>query len=244
MQGPSFVNQDIGLKERLIRVFYEPHTSFAAVYQRETPHDWFIPVLLATLVGLASHYMTLDIAMDLDAPAVQQHLEGLSEEERKEAIDNREKIRAHSWMMVPVGVFASLVLIGGILLLLARSLFKSEVTYQQMLIVKGYASLVLIPEWIVRTFLTLVKGSPAVHTGLGMFVPEEMVNTFAGKVLIQIDFFDCWQAWVIGIGLAVMANVPAKRALAAIFVLWGLWIVGGAAIEPSAQAPGFVPPGE
>ena len=233
MQGPSFVNQDIGLKERLLRVLYDPRTSFAAVYQRETTPDWFIPALLATVVGVAVYFVTLPIMLDPDSPELQMQLQAMSEEQRQHYLQS---MRDFSWIGVPVGVFSTLVIVGGVLMVLARSLFKSEVTYQQMLIVKGYASLVLIPQWILRTFLVMINDTMVVYTGLGAFVPRDMRQTFEGRVLVAIDCFDFWQAWVLGIGLAAMAGVPTKRALIAVYVLWGLWILGGATVETISSA--------
>ena len=239
MQGPSFATQDIGLFERLIQVFYAPRASFIAVYQRETSHDWLVPVLLATVVGIASYFITQDILLDPESPDLKQQLQHMTEEQQQNYLKG---MREKGWMIVPVGTFSTLVIVSGILLLLGRSVFNSEITYQQMLIAKGYASLVLIPEWIVRTALTLVNETGRVHTGLGAFVPEEMAHTFVGKVLISIDFFDCWQVWVLGTGLAMMAEVPVKRAVVAILVLWGIWIVGGAAVESlSTTLPPPVP---
>lgn len=242
MQGPSFVNQDIGLKERLLRVLYDPRTSFAAVYQRETMQDWLIPAVLASLVGVAVYFITLPIMFDLDSPELQKQLQALSEEHRQPYLQS---MRDYSWIGVLVGVFFTLVIVGGVLMVLARSLFKSDVTYQQMLIVKGYASLVLIPQWIFRTVLVMINDSMVVYTGLGAFVPRDMLQTFEGRVLVGIDCFDFWQTWVLGIGLAAMAGVPTKRALVAVYVLWGLWILGGATVEtitsalpPPEQVPG------
>ena len=189
MQGPSFVNQDIGLKERLLRVLYDPRTSFAAVYQRETMQDWLIPAVLASLVGVAVYFITLPIMFDLNSPELQKQLQAVSEEQRQPYLQS---MRDYSWIGVLVGVFFTLVIVGGVLMVLARSLFKSDVTYQQMLIVKGYASLVLIPQWIFRTVLVMINDSMVVYTGLGAFVPRDMLQTFEGRVLVGIDCFDFW----------------------------------------------------
>ena len=236
MDVPSFTSQDTGLVERLVRVFTHPRASYAAVRQRETSLDWFAPALLATLVGLACHFVTLPITMDMEAPAVLEQLDGLSEEERAEAVENMQKMREMSWLAVPVGVFSTLVIVSGILLFVARSVFSSDVTYQQMLIAKGYACMVLVPEWLVRTVLTLMKKSPVVFTGLGAFVPPELARTFAGRILIGLDVFDFWQAWLMGIGLAVMAEISSKRAIIAVMVLWGLWLIAGSAVETMRTA--------
>ena len=237
MDVPSFATQDTGLVERLIRVFNAPRISFAAVRQRETALDWLVPAALAVAVGIACYFATLPITLDPDTPPLQQQLERMTVEEQENYLQG---MRQYGWMSVPVGVFSTLVIVSAVLLFLARSVFSREVTYQQMLIAKGYACMVLIPEWLARTLLTLLKKSPAVYTGLGAFVPEELVRTFVGRVLVSLDIFDFWQAWVMGIGLAVLAEVSTKRAIIAVMVLWALWIIGGSAVE--SVRPPLPPP--
>lgn len=248
MTGPAsgrlrFGQEDLTLPQRLLCVFYAPRASFEAVVERENSHDWLVPVLIACAVGLAAHQLTLDIVADLEAPAVQEQMEQMSEEEREQYVQGVQVLRTHGWMMVPIGLFISLVVVSVVVLMVARFLFNAEVTYRQMLVVKGYASLIAIPEWIVRTPLMLVGGSAEVHTGLGAFVPEAMAGTFAGRLLSAVNFFDVWQLWVMGVGLSVMTGVSTKKALITLLVLWGLWIAGGAAVESAASGmgPGATP---
>lgn len=237
-QRPSFGSgfEEAGLKERLIAMFHAPGASFAAVVQRETWQDWLVPVILVSVVGVVSHFITLPIIADLESPAVQEQLQRMDEEERKRYVESIELLRAQGWIMVPIGAFTSLVIVAVVLLALVRAVFRSEATYQQMLVVKGYASVVVGVEWIVRTLLILVEETTMVHTGLGVFVPEEMARTFAGRVLIGVNFFDIWQACLLGAGIAVMGAIPIRKAVYSVLVLWGIWVVGGAAVEALAIA--------
>ena len=240
MQTPSFTTQDVGLFDRLGRIFYDPQTSFVAVRERETSQDWFAPIAIAVLVGLMSHFITMDISHDPNLPEFQKKLESLTEEQRQIALDNLEGSREHSWMQIPVVAFMSLVVIGVVLLGLAKGVFQAEVTLREMLVLKGYASILLVPETVLRTLMVLVKGSPSVHTGPGAFVPAEWAGTFVGNLMTAINLFDLWQGWVMGVGLAVLASVSEKKAFFAIFTLYLLWIVVGAAVE--TVAPRIPPP--
>ena len=234
MQTPSFTNQDVGLFDRLGRIFYDPQTSFAAVRERETSQDWFAPIAIAVLVGIVSHFITIDISHDPNLPQFQKKLESFTEEQRQTALNNLDGSREHSWMQIPVVAFMSLVVMGVVLLGLAKLVFQSEVTLREMLVVKGYASIILVPETVLRTLLVLVKGNPNVYTGPGAFVPAELAGTFFGNLMMAINVFDIWQGWVMGLGLAILASVSQKKALFAIFTLYMLWIVVGAAVETAA----------
>ena len=99
------------------------------------------------------------------------------------------------------------------------------------MVIKGYASMVMGLEWIAGAVLKNIQQSPIVQTGMGWFVPANLVHTFAGRVLTDINFFDVWQVVVIATGMSVMGDVSQRRALIAMLVLWGIYVGGGAAIE-------------
>jgi len=229
--GPSFGQEEMNLQTRLLRVFHDPGRSFSAIVGRESANDWLLPVLLACLVGMAAHFLTVDLVADLESPAAREQMAEMSEAEREQYVQGMQMLRQHGWMMVPIGMFFSLVVVAGVLLIFTRYLFDGEVSYRQMLAIKGYASMVLIPEWIVRTPLILAQETADVHTGPGAFVPAEMANSFFGKLLIGINLFDLWQIWIMGIGIAVMSRASAKKATLMLLILWALWIIGGAAVE-------------
>jgi hypothetical protein len=106
-----------------------------------------------------------------------------------------------------------------------------------MLVVKAYAMLVLIPEWIVRAPLILIHQTPDIQLGPGAFVSAEIAGTFVGRVLTAIDFFDIWQGWIMGIGLAVMAGIPPRRGVIAVLALWVSWVVVGALLAGAVPPP-------
>ena len=228
--GPGFAAEDLSLFARIQRVFYAPSTAFAAVRGQESAHDWLLPVLLVCAVGVGSYNLTLDVG----APDVQE-LEGLDEAERQQA----EALQAHGWMVVPVGLFFSLVVVGGVLLMLARSVFQAEVSYRQMLVVKAYALLVVAIEWVVRVVLVLATGDLGAHLGLGLFLSEEAAATFGGRILTALNPFDLWQIGIMGIGLSVLADAPVRRATLSLGLLWLIWVFGGVFIEVISQS---VPP--
>lgn len=227
MQGPVFpdAQASLDLTGRLLRVFYAPRQSFAALGEDPDWLDWFVPVLVVCLVGAASHFLTRDIVYDPEAQLIKDQLQSLSEEKRQGYLSDLAQAREKGWMWVVAGTFSSLVLVGGILWLLARFVFTSEVSYRSLLVVKGYASLIIAVEWGMRTLLILVWQIPVVQTGPGFLVPETLVRSFAGQTLLAVSFFDLWQAVVLGLGLAAVARVPAKKAVFAVLALWLFFVM-------------------
>ena len=238
--GPGFAVEELSLFERLQLVFYAPRTAFVAVRGRETALDWLLPALLVCAVGLGAHQLTLDVLTDLEAPAVQQHLEGMDEVGRQRYEQSAAMLRAHGWMMIPVGIFTSLVMVGGVLLAMARSLFQAEVNYRQMLVIKAYAALVVAVEWVLRAVLVFTTGDPGVQLGLGAVLAEGTAASLSGRVLLAANPFDLWQIGIMGVGLSALIEVETRKTIAAILVLWLFWLVGGVAIESISR--NLVPP--
>lgn len=227
VQGPAFPQtESLDLTGRLLRVFCAPRRSFAALSEDPDWLDWFVPVAIVCLVGISSHFLTRDITCNPETPLIKEQLQTLGEEERQKHVADLAQAREKGWLLVVTGTFSSLVLVGGILWLLARFVFTSQVSYRSLLVVKGYASLIIAVEWLVRTGLILAWQTPVVQTGPGFLVPETMVRSFAGQTLLAISFFDVWQAVVLGLGLAAVARAPVKKAVFAVLVLWLFFVMG------------------
>ncbi|MFT5085715.1 MAG: hypothetical protein ACI906_000286 [Candidatus Latescibacterota bacterium] len=239
MEGSGFAAKEASWLERFQRVFYAPKTSFTAVVGRESAWDWLLPITFTCLVALAAHYVTVDVAGSLDTPAVQERLDGLDEAQRQQYTRSVEMLRTQGLTMIPVGLFTSLVIVGGLLMAVARFIFHVELSFRQALIIKAYATLVVAPEWLVRAVLILAADSPFVYTGPGVFVGDAASATFFGRVLLGINFFDIWQVWIMGAGLAVLGGIGIKRATWALGVLWLLWLLGGSGLELLGEQAGL-----
>ena len=229
--GPGFAAEDLSLFARIQRVFYAPRTAFAAVRGQESAHDWLLPVLLVCAVGVGSYNLTLD----LRASAVQEQLGSLDEAERQQA-EALQALQAHGWLEVPMSRFFSLVVVGGVLLMLARSAFQAEVSYRQMLVVKAYAMLVVAVELTMWTVLVLATGDIGAQLGLGLFLSEEAAATFGGRMLTALNPFDLWQIGIMGVGLSVLADAPVRKATLSLGLLWLLWLIGWIFIETIGQS--------
>ena len=242
MNKPSFTTgyENLSLTDRLMRVVNAPRTSFEAVRDDPTTQDWLLPVMLMCLVWIGSNYVTLSVTSDPGLPAMQERLEGLTEEERQQALQNLDTWREHGWMTLPlVNGFSTVVCVGLVMLAVGRWILRADVTLRQMLTLKGYAAVIVAIEHVVSTPLMLFAQKPFVHLGPGAFVGKEAAGTFFGQLLIGINLFDLWQVYVIGTGLSVMAQVPANRALGMVLFLWVFWLALGAAVP---EPPGPLPP--
>lgn len=223
--------QDIGLVGRMIRVFTAPSETFEAVGQRCSWVDWFVPVVLVIVLVMVSMQITMPVLQQTQQEVLQERLKDMPEDQRQQAMAIAQTTGTIGMMVgVPVFSFVVLFIAGGVLLLVARYGLGGEVKYGQMLAVWGYSSLIGVIAVIVRTPLTLAKETALIHTGLGMFLSEEMLQTFFGRFLAGVDFFLLWQIIVASIGLATLSRASTGKPLVILLILWAVWLVIQAAL--------------
>ncbi len=234
------MQEELTLLQRLIQVLFNPRRSFEAVLNKETAHDWLVPTLLVCAVGIMAHFLTLDVLTNLETPQVQEALHEMSEEEQERYLEGMRMLRTHGWLMVPLGVFSSLLMLSAVLMLFTKWILSAEVTFRQMLVVKAYGSMVLIPEWLVRTPLVLLTGNPDIRTGPGALLDQSQTQDFFGRMLNAINLFDLWQLWILAVGISVFSGTANRKAGITLVIAWLLWIITGAWLEGVDPGP---PPG-
>lgn len=224
-RGLTSVEQ-IGLAERMLRVFHAPRRTFEAIASGGSFPDWVAPVALVVLFWAAHNLAVMSIVAP-EIPATMEGWEQFTEEQRQSATKGLKVWRSHGWISFPlVNSFSSLALVGLVLLGLCRWVLRVQVTLSQMLTVKAYASLVTIPQWILLT--PLVRTGDAGASPLSFTPGALMADPFAsplGRFLSSLNLFDLWEVGVIGVGLSVMTALTTRRTTGILLVLWLAWIV-------------------
>lgn len=233
MEARMNENSGTGIAGRMIRALTAPGQTFASVRERMTWQDWFAPTLVAVVAGLVAGMLALPEAMEAGSEMMQE--EGMTEEQRAVMEQMKEAAPAMTLVSVPIVSFLVLFLLGGVLLLLANPILGGEANYGQMLAVTAYASLVKVIQTIVTVPILLATGSLVVF-GPGLLLPEEMLATFAGRLLSGVDIFTLWQVLLMAVGTGVMAGCSTRKALFPLLILWALWIVVGAGLAGLGDA--------
>lgn len=243
--GPGFAVETLSLFQRMQLVFYAPRTAFAAVRGRETAHDWLLPALLVCLAVLIIDYLVPTATTESSGAA--QPFAGATPKEEITIPLGWFSWTISPWLFyalgVPIWLFNSLVLVAAVLMAMARSLFLVEANYRQMLVIKAYAALVIVAEWVVRAVFALITGEPGVRLSVGALLSEGAAASFIGRVLLAVNPFDLWQIGIMGIGLSAMVDVPKEKAIIAILLLWLFWLVGGVGVETISRNLGSPPQG-
>lgn len=237
------IGEDIGLVGRMFRIFYAPGETFAAVRRQQSWLDWFVPTILVVLATLASTSYTMPIIMEVQQEAMQEQLKNMpaGAPDMAETMQNFTTIG--TIVGIPFSIFILLFFMGLILFLVARFALGGEVTYSQMLAVVAYTSLIGIVHVAVVTPLVLHKKEIIVYTGLGLLVPADMLKTYVGQLIAAVDLFMFWRVCLTAIGIAVIGNMPTRKAAIGIFALWiiMIFIQAGFGLLQQQLGAGFNP---
>ena len=232
-RGLTSVEQ-IGLTERLLRVFHAPRRTFESVADGGSFPDWAAPVAVVVMFWAAHNLAVMPIVAP-ETPSAIAGWEQLTEDQRQVAVQGLEAWRSHGWLTMPlVSSFSSLAIVGLVLLGVCRLMLRAEISLRQTLAVKAYASLVAVPQWIL--LIPLVRAGDAAASPLtfplGALLGDPSASLF-GRFLGAVNVFDLWQVAVVGIGLSVMTGQPARRTTGVVFVLFIAWFALGA-LAPTA----------
>ncbi len=231
MENSATQSPQIGLIGRMIRVFYAPRETFEDAAASRTAIDWVAPAAVSAIVALAAAVAIVPLAMEEGARVMQEQMQGqeLSDEQREMMEKMTGAGQTFGIVVAPAGSFVVLF-VSALVLLGAARIAGADVGYSGMLTVSAYSSLVQALKGIIVTPLMLSKKSMVVHTGLGLLLPGEMMNTFAGRFLAGIEIFMLWQVVIVAVGISALGRVDTRKALVPVVVLWLIWLLIAASL--------------
>ena len=216
---------------RWLQVFYRPGKAFADLESEPTSAEWMLVLVPVMSVVLCAGIVTLPVALDTERALIEAEFQSYSDlNADQQSVILREAVKFDHRQLI--GLF---VLPASVCFMVAawsvvgkhcgELIFGKLLPYGKVLPITGYASLVLVPETIVKTTMVLLSGSldPSIHPGvfLGDAYPETLWSLF----LTGVDFFGIWFLFLLGLGLARTFRGSARLTWLALGLMWGVWIV-------------------
>ncbi len=222
---------------RWLQVFYRPGNAFADLDTRQSTTESILVLILVMSVVLCAGIVTLPVALNAERALIEtefQSYSDLSADQQsiilREALefDHRQLI---GLLVMPASVCFMVAAWSVVGKHCGELIFGKLLPYGKVLPITGYASLVLVPETIVKTALVLLSGSldPPIHPGL--FLDDADPETLWSMFLPGVDFFGIWFLFLLGLGLARTFRGSATLAWLALGLVWGIWIVIRRTIE-------------
>ena len=222
---------------RWLQVFYRPEKTFADLESGQSTAEWMSVLILVMSVVLCAGIVTLPVALNAERALIEtefQSYSDLSADQHslilREAVqfDHRQLI---GLLIMPASVCFMVFAWSVVGKHCGELIFGKPLPYGKVIPITGYASLVLVPETIVKTLLVLLSGSldPPIHPGL--FLGDTDPETLWRLFLPGVDFFGVWFLFLLGLGLARTFRGSARLTWIALGLVWGMWIVIRRTIE-------------
>ena len=230
---------EIGLVGRMIRIFYAPGETFEFLVRKHSAADWLVPAILSAVVVTVAAVLVLPITTELNQEAMQQRMQSMSAEEREvvEQYQTQGIMQASILIVTPIVLFIFLFLFAACYLVMGK-LLGGLLSYGQVLAIVAYGGLVTIPQQVVKTLLILAQKTPLVQIGLGMFLSEETLQSFSGRLLSAIDPFVIWSVVITGLGLSIVGQLDRSKAYAGVGVITLIWLSLASALGSIGQSFG------
>ena len=216
---------EIGLVSRMIHIFYAPGETFESLARKRSTADWLVPAILSIVIVTIAAVLVLPVTTELNQKVMQQRMKGMSAEEREvvEQYQTQDIMQASNLIVTPIILFLFLVLFAAFYLVMGK-LLGGLLSYGQVLAIVAYGGLITIPQEVVKTLLILTKKTPMVQMGLGLFLSEEALQTFSGRLLSTIDPFVIWSVVITGLGLSIIGQFDRSKAYAGVGVITLIWL--------------------
>ena len=216
---------EIGLVSRMIRIFYAPGETFESLARKRSTADWLVPAILSVVVVTTAAVLVLPVTTEFNQEVMQQRMKEMSAEEREvvEQYQTQDIMQASTLIVTPIILFIFLFLFAAFYLLMGK-LLGGLLSYGQVLAIVAYGGLITILQEAVKTLLILTKKTPMVQMGLGLFLSEEALQNFSGRLLSTIDPFVVWSVVITGLGLSIIGQLDRSKAYAGVGVITLLWL--------------------
>ena len=220
--GPT--SHSVEYIKRMLQVFYKPIQTFWALAEDCGKVDWLLPTVTLAVLSLSCSWFIRPIVESTRDVIIEDQLHQLPVEQRDSVLDIRETVRVIGFLILPILYFFILFAVGTVLFGLNR-LLSGVASYEQVIAIYAYSSLVDAVRLLVITPVIISENTLDVHIGFGLLLSEPVSQAFIGKVVSSIDIFDVWQVLVVSMGLAVVGQISKRKTLGTVLGLWFIWLI-------------------
>ena len=231
-----------GFFQNLIDVYFSPREAFTRIVRNPR---FLVPLVayVILVLGFTGVWMQKMDPAEFMKTQIEEsgQADRIPAEQREAIIEQQAKwMPIFAWVMGPVGIAVSLLVIAGALLFIYRFFYAAEVSFRQSFAIVTW---VFFAVGLVTTPVTLavmsLKGDwninpqEAVQANLGLLLEKSSAAKPLWTLLTNIDVFSLWMVFLLAVGFAVASRKPTGSALWGVAIPWILIVlakVGWAAI--------------
>jgi hypothetical protein len=203
------------------KVLFSPRQVFDSV--REKP-NWILPLCVVVILTVIVGYIVFPVAL-AELPERLKEIPQLTEEQKQQALEQAQGGLVLGSVIDTAILIILYFVIAGVFFFVANILLGGEGKFTQTLSITGLSQLVMIPEDLIKVPLILAKQTLRVHTDLSLFLPSALEGSFIFRLFSQLDIFTFWKVFLIGMGIAIVYKFATKKAMTAVFTVWGIYVL-------------------
>ncbi len=220
--------------ERLIGVFVSPAEAMADVACRP---DFWPPLILAVVLAIAlSEVMLAKIGAErIIRSSIEQssRAQSMTPEQIQQAVEQGAKFAHIGTIVAPAGVALSLLMIAGVGLLIANSIFGAQLNFKVAFSVTCYANLIGLLGAVLGLVMIFSADSDTfnyrnfIPSNVGFFLDPRQTSKPLYSLATSVDLFTLWTMAVLAIGFseATAHKVKVTSMFLALFGVWVIWVM-------------------
>ena len=158
--------------KRMSQVFYKPIQTFRVLAENCGKADWLLPTVTLAVLSLSSSWFIRPIVESTRDAIIESQLHQLPVEQKESVLDIRETARVIGFLLLPILCFLSLFAVGTVLFGLNK-LLSGMASYEQVIAIYAYSSLIDAGKLLVITPIIISENSLDVHIGFGSLLSEQ-----------------------------------------------------------------------
>ena len=219
---------------RVVGVLFSPKATFEDIVRKPS---WLLPVVIATILGIASTVVLNQrinwrdyILQQIDkSPRAAQ----LSTEQKQQQAEVSAKVTVYVvYIAGVVGSALFAVIVGAVMMLAYNLLAGAGATFSQSLAIAAHALLVEIVSTPIFLLVLLLRPAGTIDpdnpvaTNLAAFLPEESAKWLVA-LCKSIDIFTIWMLVLVAIGFAAVnpRKLKGSKPYVIAFSVWGALVV-------------------
>ena len=213
--------------EDFIDIFASP----SEVFRRRQNGNWFIPMIVVTIVVFAIFLGTKSLTQPVFDAEFARGMATAMKRNPQLTPDQIEKGRGFASVAVAIAFLFAIpvaTLFVGLCTWLVGKLFDATIGFGAALLVAAYAEFPKIFQPVVGALIAFFSDPSTLNSAAKItaspahFFDVSNTSPVALALLQRFDVFTIWCTILLGIGLAVIGKIPRSKAMMAAVIVWAL----------------------
>jgi len=231
-----------GFFQNLIDVYFAPREAFSRIVRQ--PRILIPLVVYVILVlGFTGIWMQKMDPVEFMKTQIEEsgRADRIPPDQRQNIIEQQARMMPiFAWVLGPVGIAVTLLVIAGTLLFVYRFFYAAEVSFEQAFAIVSwvFVAVGLVTTPAILAVMSLkgdwnINPQEAVQANLGLLLDKSTAAKPLWALLSSIDVFSLWMVFLLAVGFAVASRKTTGSAIWGVAIPWVIIVlckVGWAAI--------------